>query len=317
MDFASTTPKIKELVEKANDILIVTHEHPTADSVGSALAAYLGLTAMGKRVTVACPDAMTVNLSSFVGVNKITTDLGKKNFVISLDYVDGSIEKVSYNIEGDKFHLVIEPRPGHEFDESKVHYIHQGTTADLIFVVDTIHLGGLKNLYESQKDLFATKPIVNVDRHPNNSNFGQINIVDPSASSSSELVAQLLSGIGVQLTVDIANNLLNGLYGATNNFTNAGVSAAAFEVAAVCAKAGAFRFPSAPSPEESPSGELVGRGTGPAMEATPLKPAPQMSSVPSTSAGIPHVIPRASPVAPTSAPEDWLKPKIFKSTSIS
>ena len=228
MDLTLITQKVKELIEKANDIVIVTHEHPTADSIGSSLAIYLGLTGMGKRVSIACPDAMTVSLSNFIGVNKLTTDFGKKNFVISLDYVDGSIEKVSYNIEGDKFHLVIEPRPSHEFDESKVHYSHEGTMADLIIVVDTIHLGGLKNLYENQKDVFATKPIVNIDRHPNNSNFGQINVVDPKASSTAELMAQLMSGMGMTLSVDIANNLLNALYIATNNFTNAGMSVSAF-----------------------------------------------------------------------------------------
>lgn len=309
MDLTLITPQIKELIEKSNDILIISHEHPTADSIGSSLALYLGLTGMGKRVSIACPDAMTVALSNFIGVNKITTDLGRKNFVISLDYVDGSIEKVSYNIEGDKFHLVIEPRPAHEFDEHKVHYSHEGATADLIIVVDTIHLGGLKNLYEGQKDLFATKPIINIDRHPNNSNFGQVNVVDPKASSTSELVAQCMSGIGVTLTMDIANNLLNALYITTNNFTSIGIGAAAFEVAAVCAKAGATKF--------TPAIVSDGISADQPVDNTPTISVPQIPKVPTSIPEQVKLAPKPTSTASASAPEDWLKPKIFKSTSIS
>src|SRR3990167_6857450 len=155
MDFTNDIGHIKELLEGVANILIVTHEQPSFDSIGSALALSQGLTAIGKKVTVACPDPMTVALSHFIGVNKIVSEIGKKNFIISLDYVDGSIEKVSYNIEGNKFNLVIEPRAGFEpYTADKAHYSYTGTNADLIIAVDTIHLGGLKHLYEDNKELF-------------------------------------------------------------------------------------------------------------------------------------------------------------------
>ena len=112
MDTVQEFTKSRELIEKSQDILIVTHEHPTADSIGSSLSLMLGLISLGKKVTVVCPDQVTVELSNFIGVNKIVSDVSKQNFTISLDYVEGSIEKVSYNIEGEKFNLVIEPRPG-------------------------------------------------------------------------------------------------------------------------------------------------------------------------------------------------------------
>lgn len=317
MDLQKDIVQVKEMINQAKSVLVVTHENPTADSVGSVLAAYLGLIGMGKIVTVACPSSMTVSLSSFVGVNKFVSELGKKNFVISLDYVDGSIEKVSYNIEGDKFHLVIEPRPNHEFDEKKVHFSEQGTAADLIVAIDTIHLGGLKQLYETEKDLFATKPIINIDRHANNAHFGTVNLVDPSASSTAEMVAQILSGVGVKLTVDIAHNLINALYEATSNFTSPTTSAAAFDVAAVCARAGAKKFAPPVIGEEVPGGEVAG-------EAPPFGVHPTVVTPPSPlSVTTPPVAPTPLPQGQTmpgltkKAPEDWLKPKIFKSTSIS
>ena len=288
-------PQVKELLDKANDILIVTHEHPTYDSVGSALALYLGLESLGKKVSIVAPDSMTVEFSSFIGVNKFAQDLSKKNFIISLDYEDGSIEKVSYNIEGKKFNLVIEPRAGHDgFSQDKAHYSNGGTTADLIITVDTIHLGGLKKIYEENKELFTSKTVVNIDRHPNNAMYAQINIVDPQSSSTVEVVSQFLSGIGVKLTTDIATNVLNALYGATEAF-QLRVSAQAFELAAACMKAGGKRFWK-PTAAVTPSEEVPVVETAKPVVKPPETPAGQ------------------SPLG--GAPPDWLKPKIYKSSNL-
>ncbi len=302
MDISAETTKLKELVGGAKDILIVTHEHPTFDAIGSSLALSLGLVSLGKRVTVACPDPMIVELSNFVGANKVVTDISKKNFVISLDYTEGSIEKVSYNIEGNTFNLVIEPRAGFPpFSEQKVHYSHQGGAADLIFAIDTIHLGGLKKLYEEEKELFATKPIVAIDRHPNNVHFGQINIVDGQASSTAELVGSVLQSLGAHLSEDIATNLLNALYGGTNNFANPNVTAGAFMLAASCVKAGGKRFR-----------RLAGEDAH-TVEPTIVPPPADTISHGDTS--VPTSVPSASDVPAQAAPADWLKPKIFKSSN--
>lgn len=288
MDVTADITRVKELLDKATNVVVATHEHPNFDSIGSALTLSLGLTSLGKKVTVVCPDPMTVELSSFIGVQKVIREISSKNFVISLDYVDGSIEKVSYNIEGNKFNLVIEPRPGFEgFSEDKVHYTHGGASADLILTVDTIHLGGLKKVYEDNKELFTGKPVINIDRHPNNAKYGAVNLVNPQASSTAEVVSQLLSHIGVALTPDIATNVLNALYGATNNFQNPNVSVESFELAAACLKAGGKRF----QPKSTPSEEV-----------------PMIESVKDAAP--------APAVKPAEAPSDWLKPKIFKSSSL-
>ena len=61
-----------------------------------------------------------------------------------------------------------------------------------------------------------------------------MNLVDPQAGSTVELVSQFLSHIGVALTPDIATNVLNALHGATNNFQNPTIAAQSFELAAAC-----------------------------------------------------------------------------------
>ncbi len=327
MTYEEALTKAKELVGKANDIVIVTHTKPTKDSMGGSLALMLGLASLGKKATVVCPDPVTVGLSGFVGVDRVVNDFGKKNFVISLDYVDGSIEKVSYNIEGKKFNLVVEHRPGFElFSPDKVGYSYQGVSADLVMSVDTLDIADLGSVYEHQKDVITSKSVINIDFHANNTNYGALNLVDPGASSTTELVAELLATLGVKLTTDIATNLLNAIYDATNNFQNANVTSMAFEVASVCLKAGAKRFGVADA--ESPhvtiepkvfiNSQPVPIVSEPVKINTPIAEQAAASPVP---VAVPAELKIGGAVAPENKtpappPSDWLKPKIFKSSSL-
>jgi len=309
MDLQADIAKVKELLTKSQDILIVTHGRPTFDSIGSALALSLGLTSIGKKVMVVCPDEMTVELSSFVGVNKIMRTLGKQNLVISLDYVEGSIEKVSYNIDNGKFNLVIEPRENFPtFSPDKVQYTYGLTKIDTIIAIDTTDLGALGALYEGNKELFAGKQLINIDRHAGNNRFGTMNLIDPISSASAELVAYILAAIGAKLTTDIATNLLNALYNATNSFENSNITSTAFELAGSCVRAGAVRFAMPKTTISEPVGESVPAPVQ-AAPASAVAPAIQPTHQPSPA---PAVIEPAS--KPAKPPEDWLKPKIFKSS---
>jgi nanoRNase/pAp phosphatase (c-di-AMP/oligoRNAs hydrolase) len=284
MDVQANLTKIKEQIEKSKRIIIATHKNPTVDSLGSSLSLYLGLLGIGKTVSVVCPDPVTVEFSNFVGANKLETKMaGKRNFVISLDYQEGSIEKVSYNIEGNKFNLVIEPRPGFEdFSADKVHYTHAGGKADCIIVVGTPTLEDLGIIYEESKDLFGETPIINIDHHKENTLYGAINCIDTNVSSLTELIAVVMSFSGVKLSEDIATNLLNAIEETTDHFQSDKVNARTFEVASVCMKAGGKRFPKNKNQEANQPAPKTPQG-----EIKQEQPKPAQA-------------------------EDWLKPKIFK-----
>lgn len=55
-----TIDNIKEEIEKAKDIVILTHECPDGDAVGSALAMYLTLKKLNKKVDVVIPEYSNV-----------------------------------------------------------------------------------------------------------------------------------------------------------------------------------------------------------------------------------------------------------------
>jgi bifunctional oligoribonuclease and PAP phosphatase NrnA len=66
----------------------------------------------------------------------------------------------------------------------------------------------------------ATKAatLINVDHHPGNDDFGNLNIVVTTASSTAELVAFLLKDLGVELDKDIATCLYTGIVTDTGRF---------------------------------------------------------------------------------------------------
>lgn len=80
---------IKDLVAKAQNILITTHARPDSDAVGSILALAIALTKIGKTVTAHTPDAPAEFLKFLVGFDKIQTgklDVTKFDLIIATDH---------------------------------------------------------------------------------------------------------------------------------------------------------------------------------------------------------------------------------------
>lgn len=60
--------------------------------------------------------------------------------------------------------------------------------------------------------------LINVDHHPGNENFGSLNIVVTTASSTAELMTRLLEDLGVDIDADIATCLYTGIVTDTGRF---------------------------------------------------------------------------------------------------
>ncbi len=83
------------------------------------------------------------------------------------------------------------------------------------------------------EELAAESPcLINVDHHPGNESFGRLNAVFPNASSTAELVAQLLFDMGVELDRDIATCLYTGLVTDTGRFQHSNCSPDTLRLAA-------------------------------------------------------------------------------------
>ncbi len=75
------------LIESATRIVILAHEHPDPDALGSALGLAYALTPLGKQCTVACADPVPANYTFLPGRDQVVTSLPDERFdlVIALD----------------------------------------------------------------------------------------------------------------------------------------------------------------------------------------------------------------------------------------
>lgn len=107
---------------------------------------------------------------------------------------------------------------------------------DLIIVVDT----ALPKRINKPKELdLPPAAICNIDHHLGNENYGQINWVDPTAASCSQMVYTLLDTLGAKLTANEATLLYAGLHGDTCGFSLANTTHQALTVGASLARHGA------------------------------------------------------------------------------
>jgi bifunctional oligoribonuclease and PAP phosphatase NrnA len=80
---------------------------------------------------------------------------------------------------------------------------------------------------------------VNVDHHHDNTRFGDVNLVVPDASSTGEVLADLATELGVQLTPELAEPLYTALVTDTGRFQYANTTPKALRLAADLIEAGA------------------------------------------------------------------------------
>ena len=89
-------------------------------------------------------------------------------------------------------------------------------------------------------EVLHTAPlVVNVDHHHDNSRFGAVNLVVADASSTGEIVRDLLDELGVELTPEIAEALYIALVTDTGRFQYTNTTAKALRLAAELVEAGA------------------------------------------------------------------------------
>lgn len=339
--------RVVQIVNQQESFSICLPVDPSVDAVSAGTAFYLALSKLGKSVVLSSAGEVPPDYK-LTGVDKIQKDLaaGGDNLVVSFPYQDGSIDKVTYNIEGDKFNLVIQPRQDYpKLDPSQVEYNYTGGAVGALFVLDCPNLDALGDLYLGNQRQFTGKDIINLDRHIGNANFGTVNIVYRQISSLSEIILQLIERLNVELDRDIATNLYSGVAAATNNFAAYSVNADTFETSAKLLKAGAVkkaaagarpaafersyaaaqparvpsqpiqpRPPQPPQPPQ-PSGVVTPRPQPP-TQSRPAQPIPPSPMQEKKGAIPPKEVERKEGRGEEETPKEWLKPKIFKGRNL-
>ncbi|MDO8648966.1 MAG: bifunctional oligoribonuclease/PAP phosphatase NrnA [Candidatus Peregrinibacteria bacterium] len=224
-------------------LLIVPHANVDPDGLSSALACFQLFQAIGKDVTVICPDTPPESLKFLPGFEKLENEVAEsENFIITVNLEDGvEVDKMRYTVEDQRVNIIVVPKKGRirprniTFGEGDKRY-------DLIVVVDTADLALLGSLYTQHVDLFSDLPILNVDHHISNVRYGQMQLIDATAASATEVLFQWFMHVPdwrTRITPDIATLLLTGLITDTRSFQNPNTTPRSLEVAAELLEKGA------------------------------------------------------------------------------
>ena len=82
-------------------------------------------------------------------------------------------------------------------------------------------------------------PLINIDHHPSNNNFGQINLIDPTACSTTLILTSLFQFLSWPISYQTATALLCGIYTDTGSFQHSNTNSDALRSAAFLMRKGA------------------------------------------------------------------------------
>ena len=212
--------QIFEQIKKAEDILITFGKIRNGDAVASALGLYLFLKKLNKNVEVIAEEFQNNEVLSFLpGFNDVKTKIEDlRKFTITLDTSNAKVSQVKYKTEDNTLNFIISVKDGN-FSKDDINSHYNDFKYDLIITLDTPDLESLGNIYDDNTDLFHQVPVINIDHHPENEEFGHINLINLTAVATAEMVFSLLdSAYPNYIDEDIATCLLAGIIAETRSF---------------------------------------------------------------------------------------------------
>lgn len=108
---------------------------------------------------------------------------------------------------------------------------------DLIIALDCSDLHRLGELTELPH--FDQYALINVDHHITNVEYGDVDVVDPEASSTAEVVLEIVDHLGISIDEPLATSLLTGIVTDTRGFRTSNVTPRVMKAALRLMDAGA------------------------------------------------------------------------------
>ncbi len=210
-----------ELLKPAAHPLILLPPYPSRDAIASGIALAHFTTALGKNPTLAAEriDERREDLSFLAWPETVLTAIsGARDFVLSFNTEHNAILDVRTERLNKELRIHLTPEHG-TIDPRDFSFILAKYKFDVVLTIDAPDKESLGKLYEDNPDIFYEVPIINIDRHSNNEQYGQLNLVDVTASSASEITAHFIETVGPEfIDPAVAEALLAGIMSATDSF---------------------------------------------------------------------------------------------------
>ena len=233
----------KNLINKSDNILIVFKKNYTIDAVASALALYLTLKKSNKNTSIASYNFTPhEEIKFFPNIKEISDNIKNlRKFIINLNLKNSGVEEFSYDVNDEQLKIFITPKGGF-FEEKDLTTGSSDFIFDLIITADTSDLESLGGIYENNRELFYSVPIINFCHSPKNENFGQINLVDIKALSTTQVIYNFIkNNFNKNLDEKIATLILAGLMSKTRAFKTSNVTPDVLQIVSELISIGADR----------------------------------------------------------------------------
>ncbi|MFH1575768.1 MAG: DHH family phosphoesterase [Candidatus Nealsonbacteria bacterium] len=219
----------KNLIERSNSILILPPKETDGDTLAGSLALFSTLKKLEKNVNVL--------IEKIPEKFKFLDDQQLKpsgDFVISVNAAGKEISKMRYERNNDDLRIYLTMGKG-ELKNKDISFPVITQPLNLLVTIGIKSLTDIEEFFEQNSCFLSDTPILNIDNHPSNNNFGDVNLVNAD-SSSSEILTNLIRFMESEdeafLDKNIATYLLTGVICASQNFRNPTTKPKTFETSA-------------------------------------------------------------------------------------
>lgn len=219
----SLTPaqQFQELLKKTVAPLILLPRYPSRDALATAFALAFFLKNAGKEAIIAGEniDQDKERIAFLTPPDQLLSSIkGARDFVLAFNTGRNKIIDVRTERLSDELRIYLTPEHG-SIDPRDFSFIPAQFKYDLAVVIGSADKESLGTIFEDNPDIFYEIPIVNIDNHSENELFGQVNLVDITASSKAEILVEILEKTTPALLDErVSECLLTGLISATDSF---------------------------------------------------------------------------------------------------
>lgn len=215
-----------ERISRAKQILITTNEHPDLDAVAATVALGLLLQKLNKQFDVLVPgwkpDLYPDVLSSQI---EVRGQIGAmRAFHLQVNVSQTPLSELMYDVKNGVLDITLIPKNG-AWSPQDATFKPGEDRYDLVITVACPDMVSLGTLAREQADFLYRTTIINLDCNPTNEHWGQINLVDLNAVSSTEVIYHWVQEWNASLIDEpIATALLAGMIAKTKSFRTPNVT---------------------------------------------------------------------------------------------
>lgn len=232
----SVLQNVVEKVRGAENVLVALSNDPNVDEMAAAIGLSMLLESLEKHAT-AIYSGKTPNVLEFLRPEETfeTNTNGLQDFIIALD--KEKADHLRYKVDGDFVKVYITPYRT-TLSQGDLAFSRGDFNIDLVISLNVAAATDLDAALREYGRIMHDATAINITNGVAGK-FGDVEWVDPSASSVSEMVAALAFELKEDLDKSVATALLTGIVAATDKFANEATTPEVMMLAAKLMKLGA------------------------------------------------------------------------------